>query len=876
MNDMDGDDVKSARVKPNNPTEPATIAAPATSKQEKGQNETKILNETRDSKEGEDSSTDNPKAVAAASTKKKESMTDKVKPPSSPLKDNENKKSAPPLAPGIIESLRTPSYLASLHKRASSEMPPTSQIERTKHESYKGGLKLAPARSESHISTTAVAFLSQDKKTNPSSSGLATASRARQNYQYPFKGTLAVAPGAVASLPQDDRAKNSGLSLAPGVEPSTSASVEQAKPKPSIAQGPGAHSVRTNGFDTDDSGSHHSLTAAAPQPPSSTPRHDEVTDEEQPIVEAQAVEDAVVGEAVPVQARLAKKMFRILLLLLLVTLSGIGLVAFVFGGRGKDKQVDLRPTDLRPTLKRIREQGFLTCGVQEDLLGFSMIEKNSSKRVGFEVDMCRAMAAAVFGKEYSTDKVRLVTLSLAEQWSALMERKIDLVTRTTTYTMERDVYQRTAGVGFTFSVPYMYDGMGFAGIPPYVACADNLQVTGEYCSNLTICTIGDSTHWDTLSALLPASRLVVENKTHSRMKSFKDGACKVVAGESKDSSEAIARNADYTGDYVIGTAQYTKEPLALVTRENDAVWSRFVDLVLQALMEAEVQNVTQETANLLSTAVDPAAMFGVEYQDMFVHAIRAVGNYGEMYTRHLGKILPRKLVNTVLRPGQDTGLRYALPFGSVQEEGPGASPGKMLEQLNRQGYLRCGIPSENNVEGSLDWQYCRALSASVFSGMVENIEYKPFDDPSVGTNMLQNREVDVLSGASAREATRDGLTLSPPYYFYKVNDDDLVKDAVVFATRSDDPQWSDFVFWLISGTTYAEEKNILRQEPNEMPTVELFGPSYKRIFRDAILVVGNAGEMFTEAANSTNSSSALGINALNNQEPRGPQLYPFL
>ena len=96
------------------------------------------------------------------------------------------------------------------------------------------------------------------------------------------------------------------------------------------------------------------------------------------------------------------------------------------------------------------------------------------------------------------------------------------------------------------------------------------------------------------------------------------------------------------------------------------------------------------------------------------------------------------------------------------------------------------------------------------------------------------------------------------------------KDPLALVTRSDDPQWSDFVFWIVSALFYAEEEGITQSTSNQMPTTNLFGPLHTKIFRDAVAAVGSYGDIY--ARNAEQSVPRSGLNALNAQ-PHGPQHY---
>jgi hypothetical protein len=148
------------------------------------------------------------------------------------------------------------------------------------------------------------------------------------------------------------------------------------------------------------------------------------------------------------------------------------------------------------------------------------------------------------------------------------------------------------------------------------------------------------------------------------------------------------RRRGYDGDYGYGASVWSKEPLSIVTRNDDLVFSDFVNWVLESLIAAEENKISQDLAS--PTAIPSTNVFGESFKDMFSNAVGAVGNYGEMYSRHLESLVPRAAVHTV--NDGSTGRIYAFPFGGLDKtNGPGPTPGGTLESILRRGYLRCGV-----------------------------------------------------------------------------------------------------------------------------------------------------------------------------------------
>lgn len=220
---------------------------------------------------------------------------------------------------------------------------------------------------------------------------------------------------------------------------------------------------------------------------------------------------------------------------------------------------------------------------------------------------------------------------------------------------------------------------------------------------------------------------------------------------------------------------FSKEPLALVTRSDDAQFSDFVNWILQALLAAEEQGITQSTA----TSFAQSSVFGDEYESMFIQAIEAVGNYAEVYERNLAPIIPRAAINGINEG--DTALVYAYPFGTLLTEGPGPITGGTLETIIQRGHLRCGITrravfaefdSQAQEWRGLDVDFCKAVSAAIFNGVTNTIVYTVL--PATERFLaLQEGSVDLLARITTVNIERDvfeananaGFTFSQPNFY---------------------------------------------------------------------------------------------------------------
>ncbi|KAK1733036.1 amino acid ABC transporter [Skeletonema marinoi] len=449
-------------------------------------------------------------------------------------------------------------------------------------------------------------------------------------------------------------------------------------------------------------------------------------------------------------------------------------------------------------------------------------------------------------------------------------------------------------MGFSFSTPYLYGGMTFNGVPEFVKCADDLSAVGD-CAGILICSILGTTWYDTTKELFPASNIVLTKDQLESIKNLIDGKCNVIQGEQYDAPEVVVRGYGYDGPYGQGMTSFTKDPLAMVTRDGDPEFAAFVSFVIRTLFLAEKENITMMTADTFAqTQSVEAITFAQSVQGIsFAQAtelaqynglrqsLAAVGNYGEMYTRHLASISPRLEMNEINNE-ETTGFLYSHPFGKVDTVGPEPINGGVIERILQRGFLRCGIPSRNYPDGLEDWQearydksilfhmeFCRALSASVLQRTPDNVSFQSYSDYDDIYLALENGDIDVYSGGAVdvdSDFLLPGMAFSSPYFYEGGK-------AFALVTQDVDVQWADFVYWVTMATIYAEENGITQNTSNEMPLVNLFGTDMERLLRDAILAVGNYDEMYRRVFGQ--NATRVGLNMLN-ASPFGPQHYPYL
>ena len=385
---------------------------------------------------------------------------------------------------------------------------------------------------------------------------------------------------------------------------------------------------------------------------------------------------------------------------------------------------------------------------------------------------CRAIAAVTLG---DPELFELVDITLNDRFTELASGSLDVYTKAAP-TMGRDLHERTSGVGFTFSVAHLYGGVAFGGNEFFVQCADDLNTQGD-CSGVQVCVARGTTYASVVELTLPAAHSVFVS-TDEIVDAFLEGRCNVIAGSNWDLTWTLIAYEIFGPGQAIGKI-LSYESLSLVTRDDDPHWSDIVNYVIQSLITAEAQGITQSMAQDFISASN----FGLWSEFVFQTAIAAVGNYGEMYERHYEWFLPRSEINLINVNGT-TGLLRTPFFGGLSDSGPEPVAGGEVEVITMNGHLTCGITDQspgfaefNSTSGrwsGLDVDYCRALASSLFFGRVtdETLIFRQFDRPEEGHSALVDGTVDVLCGqrVSLRGdmsgcATCEVFAFSLPYFY---------------------------------------------------------------------------------------------------------------
>ena len=174
------------------------------------------------------------------------------------------------------------------------------------------------------------------------------------------------------------------------------------------------------------------------------------------------------------------------------------------------------------------------------------------------------------------------------------------------------VHQPTSQSGFSFSTPYLHNGVMFAGRSNHTTCVENLDVSTEGCEGVKICVLDGTTHRAVVEELIPTASIVIAPTFDAFRQIFQDGGCTVLAGEQVEIG--MQQQEKFGEDYVLGSKTHSKEPIAIVTRNNDPQWSDFCNWILQALFSAEEVRGSGSKTSLSDLPVAP--FFGDEFAYM--------------------------------------------------------------------------------------------------------------------------------------------------------------------------------------------------------------------------------------------------------------------
>lgn len=313
------------------------------------------------------------------------------------------------------------------------------------------------------------------------------------------------------------------------------------------------------------------------------------------------------------------------------------------------------------TLDTVKQRGTLQCGVSEGVAGFSDKDAQGNWR-GFDVDFCRAVAAAVLGDK---GKVAFTPLSASERFEALKGGKVDLLARNSTWTLEREAQLGLAFAGISF-----HDGQGFL-------AKRALGVDGALSlDKAKICVEAGTTTQANLGDFFKANSMAYEEKAFpsaaEALAAFQSGQCDVLT---RDQSALHGERLKLAkpAEAIVLPDVISKEPLAPVVRSDDFAWFTVVKWVNFALINAEELGIASTTIDdaLKSQKPDVRRFTGAEGgfgkalgldADWAVRTVKAGGNYAELYERNLGTGSPLAIPRGLNQLWSMGGILYAPPL----------------------------------------------------------------------------------------------------------------------------------------------------------------------------------------------------------------------
>ncbi|HEY4200236.1 MAG TPA: amino acid ABC transporter substrate-binding protein [Devosiaceae bacterium] len=312
-------------------------------------------------------------------------------------------------------------------------------------------------------------------------------------------------------------------------------------------------------------------------------------------------------------------------------------------------------------LSDVKAKGYVQCGVTGGVAGFSAPDANNNWS-GLEVDFCRAVAAAVFN---DAAKVRYTPLNSQERFTALSSGEIDILSRTTTWTMSRDTQ-----LGIKFVGTMFYDGQGFM-----VRKSDNIASALDLGGAAVCIESGTTTELNAADYFTSHNmeyNPVVFVDQDEVVKAFEDGRCDVYTTDSSALASERSKFAN-PADYIILPEIISKEPLGPAVRAGDDLWFNINRWVYYAMVQAEELGVTSANVDEMLGSDNPEIkrLLGVEgdfgtpiglTKDWAYQIVKLVGNYGESFDRNVGPNTPIGLARGLNALWTNGGIQYAMPI----------------------------------------------------------------------------------------------------------------------------------------------------------------------------------------------------------------------
>ena len=313
------------------------------------------------------------------------------------------------------------------------------------------------------------------------------------------------------------------------------------------------------------------------------------------------------------------------------------------------------------TLDIVKKRGHVQCGVSQGLPGFSNPD-DKGKWTGMDVDLCRAVAAAVFG---SGDKVKFTPLSAKERFTAIQSGEVDIISRNTTWSMHRDT-----ALGVDFRAVNYYDGQGFM-VRKELGIKSTMELDGaSLCTNQGTTTELNAADYFRSNNM--KYEIVAFEKADEAVAAYNSGRCDAYT---TDHSALYAQRLKLTDPkgHVVLPEIISKEPLGPAVRQGDDQWGDIVAWAHYATVTAEELGVTSKNVDKMKSSKNPAirrllgldGTFGTNMgikNDWSYNIIKAVGNYGEIFERNVGVNTPLGIKRGYNAQWKDGGLQYAPPI----------------------------------------------------------------------------------------------------------------------------------------------------------------------------------------------------------------------
>jgi len=316
-------------------------------------------------------------------------------------------------------------------------------------------------------------------------------------------------------------------------------------------------------------------------------------------------------------------------------------------------------------LDAVKARGNLICGVSTGVAGFSLAD-SQGKWTGLDVDVCRAVAAAIFG---DAEKVKYVPLTAQQRFTAVQSGEVDLLSRNTTWTLQRDT-----ALGLDFTGVNYYDGQGFM-VNKKLGVKSAKELNGA-----TVCVQPGTTTELNLADYFRANKMtfkpVVIEKVDEVRAAFFSGRCDVYTNDSSSLYATRAANPPpplKPEDFVVLPEIISKEPLAPAVRHGDNQFADIVRWSQYAMLEAEEYGITSKNVDEMMKSENPTIKrilgvtpgmgkaLGVDEKWVY-NIVKQVGNYGESFERNVGSGSVLKIERGLNKLWTKGGLQYAPPI----------------------------------------------------------------------------------------------------------------------------------------------------------------------------------------------------------------------